>query len=136
MKVDTSVVPAELARDLAETGTQWATLEFGLFQEEGHPRREWTRGTWCGDTNQLDATRDDSHELVSNRDLIEQLLDDAAAAQWEKLWNAAQLSIDDAIAAAASEITDLWWTTPTQNGHIKTQVVKDILHRYFAGASR
>jgi hypothetical protein len=38
-----------------------------------------------------------------------------------------------AIAAAASEITDLWWAKPQENGHIKTQVVKDILQKHLWG---
>jgi hypothetical protein len=35
-----------------------------------------------------------------------------------------------AIAEAASEITNLWWANPTENGHIKAQVVRDIIQKH------
>ena len=38
-----------------------------------------------------------------------------------------------AIDAAASKITDLWWCKPTENGHLKTQAVIDILQRELWG---
>jgi hypothetical protein len=37
------------------------------------------------------------------------------------------------IAAAASKITDLWWSKPDENGHLKTQAVINILQRQFWG---
>jgi hypothetical protein len=37
------------------------------------------------------------------------------------------------IAAAASEITDLWWANPQENGHVKTRVVEEILQKKILG---
>lgn len=37
------------------------------------------------------------------------------------------------IAAAASEITDLWWCNPQENGHLKTQTVKEIIQKHIFG---
>jgi hypothetical protein len=41
-----------------------------------------------------------------------------------------------AIEAAASEITDLWWAKPNENGHIKTQIVKEIIQKHLWSFSR
>jgi hypothetical protein len=41
--------------------------------------------------------------------------------------------IIEAATRAASEITDLWWTHPEQNGHIKAQIVRDIITRHMIG---
>jgi hypothetical protein len=41
--------------------------------------------------------------------------------------------IIEAATKAASEITDLWWTRPEQNGHIKAQIVRDIITRHLIG---
>lgn len=42
-------------------------------------------------------------------------------------------AIIEAAAKAASEITDLWWTHPEKNGHIKAQIVRDIITRHMIG---
>jgi hypothetical protein len=41
--------------------------------------------------------------------------------------------IMEAAAKAASEITDLWWTRPEHNGHIKAQIVRDIITKHMIG---
>ena len=38
-----------------------------------------------------------------------------------------------AIARAASEITDLWWARPDENGHVKTRVVEEIIQKHLWG---
>ncbi len=39
----------------------------------------------------------------------------------------------EAIRKAASEITDLWWTNPTENDHVKTAIVANIIQRHLWG---
>jgi hypothetical protein len=87
MKINTSEVPANIREQLEAMGRNWAAGEFGVAQEQGSRRRKWAQYTWCGGTNQLDAIRDDSDEFHSNRDLVEAILDRAAAAEWERLWD-------------------------------------------------
>lgn len=37
------------------------------------------------------------------------------------------------ISEAAGEITNLWWTRPDQNGHLKKQAVEDIIQKHLWG---
>ena len=39
-------------------------------------------------------------------------------------------NLDQRMKAAASEITDLWWARPDENGAAKTAVVEEILRRH------
>lgn len=39
----------------------------------------------------------------------------------------------EAIRKASSEITDLWWTNPAENGHVKTAVIENIIQKHLWG---
>ena len=81
MRVDTSKIETEIAQVCAECGAGWAADEFSNFINSGNKRCDWTRGTWCGDL----PGEDDSDEY---RMACEQIIDDAASAEWERLWDA------------------------------------------------
>jgi len=146
MRLDTAIVPADMAQQCKEIGVHFAGEEFGNFQDAGGARCEWTRGTFEGDSlpvRRLQAD-DTAHEfrvalaelLSHGRSLTvtvgedgtawascenshdgplrpsykggdaaeavfacvkeeidylyyacEQIMDDAAAAEWERLWD-------------------------------------------------
>jgi hypothetical protein len=44
--------------------------------------------------------------------------------------NTLKSEINKAIKTAASEITDLWWAKPNENGHVKTAVVEEIIKKH------
>lgn len=146
MRIDTAIVPAEMAEKCKEIGVHFAAEEFGNFQDSGRARRDWTRGTFEGDSLPVKRLRANhtAHEfrvalgeLLSHGraltltaaadgtawascenasvgplrpsykggdaaqavyecvteeindlyDACEQIMDDAAAAEWERLWD-------------------------------------------------
>ena len=80
MRYDTTIVPAAMAEKCRETGVHFAAEEFGNFQDSDRARCPWTRGTFEGES--LPMHRD--HELY---EACEQIMDDAASAEWERLWD-------------------------------------------------
>lgn len=75
MRVNTDNIPAKIKAECAKIGKTWAAQEFDLAQDEGIKRCNWTRGEYCG-------------KHPGEREACEQLIDDAAVAVWEALWNA------------------------------------------------
>jgi len=84
MRLNTSAVPAEMAEQCRGVGIELAGLEFGSMLDFGAadpaPKRiDWTRGTFEGDSLPIDR----GHDLY---DACEQIMDDAASEEWERLW--------------------------------------------------
>jgi len=80
MRLDTAIVPAEMAQQCKEIGVHFAAEEFGIAQDDGRKRSEWTRGTFEGQS--LPVRRGDELYYA-----CEQIMDDAASTEWERLWS-------------------------------------------------
>jgi len=90
MRVDTTTVPANMEKECREVGVRFAREEFANFEEMGRARCEWTRGTFEADVlpdgwPKLESVDYDAQEKLYIT--CEQIMDDAAAAEWERLWD-------------------------------------------------
>ena len=85
MRVHTHNITAELAAECREIGAAYAGIEHCNFQDGGYSRRDWTSGTWAGSLP--GAPEDDEESEWDRRFAVEQLIDDAAAHEWDRLWD-------------------------------------------------
>lgn len=68
----------DIAAECAVIGRSWAIVEHGLFQDAGGKYAPWKRGQFAG---RLPGTPDVDEQTSAD------LIDDAASAEWERLWN-------------------------------------------------
>jgi len=85
MRVDTHHVNADLASECREIGAAYAGIEHCNFQDGGYSRRAWTRGTWEGSLP--GEPEDDEEAEYDRRYAVEQMIDDAAESEWDRLWD-------------------------------------------------
>jgi len=85
MRVDTHNVTFAIAAECREIGEWFAREAHGMYQDAGNRRDEWTRGTWDGTLPGDPA--DDEEAESERREVLEQLIDDAAQSEWDRLWD-------------------------------------------------
>jgi hypothetical protein len=88
MRVNTEMIPAEIAAECDDIGRTWAAQEFDIVSDEGRRRQEWVSGEYNGDLPGLKIEDEDTED--ERRLAIEQLIDDAARATWNSLWDASE----------------------------------------------